>query len=178
MIAERQIEPTYDTQVIVERVEKLAREIERGLTAEDPLLVGILDGAAFFLCDLLRRLEPALRFDFLRVDYVSDPDATGPLKIQYHLPTPVQDETLVLFKDVVTSGVTESYLQDELRRQGARRVLVACLVEMASQRKTSFEPDFTLFRYEGADLLVGYGLTHDHRYGHLPYIGRWPREEA
>lgn len=177
MIETATIQPLHTAEQIAERVAGLARRLDAELRAEDPILVSVLNGSAPFLCDLLRHLESPFRFDFMRVDYEAG-GGTEPLQIHYQLPSEVRDQTLVLFKDVVSTGVIETYLLNQLRQHGARRVLFATLIDLTAERKTDFQPDYPLFSQERQGLMVGYGLTHQQRFGHLPFIGRWPEEAS
>ena len=48
-------------------VARLAREIDRDQDGRPLLLVGILKGSMFFLCDLAKRMRTPVAVDFLQV---------------------------------------------------------------------------------------------------------------
>ena len=77
-----------------------------------------------------------------------------------------------MLKDVVTSGVTEPYLEQQLRDHGAREVRFAALIDIPDERKTDFQVGYAAFRTGRQGLLVGYGLKHLGRYGNLSHVGR------
>ena len=95
-----------------------------------------------------------------------------PLALHYPIPFDVAGERVLLLKDVVTSGVTEAYLMEQLRDQGAEEVRLAALVDMPSERRTQLDTDYSALTAQRPGRLVGYGLKHDGQYGNLPYIGR------
>jgi hypoxanthine phosphoribosyltransferase len=93
-------------------------------------------------------------------------------EIRYPLPLDVAGQSVLVLKDVVASGVTEPYLEQQLRDHGARDVRFAALIDIPDERKTGFEVCYAAFRTGRQGVLVGYGLKQDARYGNLPYVGR------
>jgi hypoxanthine phosphoribosyltransferase len=79
----------------------------------------------------------------------------------------------VLLKDVVNTGVIETYLSDQLRGGGAESVRIAAIVDKPHERKTDLAVDYALFTSEGGTF-VGYGMEHRGRWGNLPYVGEIP----
>ncbi|MFN2449738.1 MAG: phosphoribosyltransferase, partial [Candidatus Baltobacteraceae bacterium] len=61
MIAER----LFDRETIAARVRQLGAEIERDYAGRNPLIAGVLSGAAIFLADLTRAITIPCEFDFL-----------------------------------------------------------------------------------------------------------------
>jgi hypoxanthine phosphoribosyltransferase len=94
------------------------------------------------------------------------------LQIRYPIPVEIAGQSVVVLKDVVSSAVTEPYLEQQLRDHGAREVRFAALIDIPDERKTDFEVQYAAFRTGRQGLLVGYGLKHDGLYGNLPYVGR------
>jgi hypoxanthine-guanine phosphoribosyltransferase len=93
------------------------------------------------------------------------------LEIHYPISLNVENQNLVILKDVVVSGVIETYLSSQFRQRGARQVQFAGLIDIPDQRKTDFQPDYSLFTTERQGTFVGYGLKHQGRFGNLPFIG-------
>ena len=79
---------------------------------------------------------------------------------------------VLVLKDVVTSGITEPYLEQQLRDHGAREVRFAALIDIPDERKTDFQVGYAAFQTGRQGLLVGYGLKQDGLYGNLPYVAR------
>jgi hypoxanthine phosphoribosyltransferase len=146
---------------------------------DDPLLVALLGGSVIFLADLVRAIERPVRFEFIQVGQVGSGEVADPgvTEIRYPLPLDVAGQSVIVLKDVVTSGVTEPYLEQQLRDHGAREVRFAALIDIPDERKTAFEVSYAAFRTGRQGVLVGYGLKQDARYGNLPYVGRL-RENA
>jgi hypoxanthine phosphoribosyltransferase len=178
------IEPLFDSEALRTQVAALGRRLGEDLAGEEPLLLALLGGSVIFLADLVRSIERPVRFELIHVGYQrgaspasAEAAAEGEsevLEIHYPLPIDIEGQSVVVVKDVVGSGVTEPYLEQQLRDRGARSVRFAALIDRPGERKTPFELHYQAFRTAEPGLLVGYGLKHEGRYGNLPYVGRLP----
>jgi hypoxanthine phosphoribosyltransferase len=177
------IEPLFDTHALREGVADLGRSLEQEIGDEDPLLLALLDGSVIFLADLVRTFERPVRFGLIHVGYsnagnTEEVETEGGLfQIHYPLPVEIEGQSVVVLKDVVSSGVTEPYLAEQLRNHGARSVRFAALIDLPDERKTDFELDYCVFQSRRRGVLVGFGLKQAGRHGHLPYLGLIPAVE-
>lgn len=165
-----QVVTLYDATAIAGRVRDLGATIERDKEFGDPLVVALLGGSVVFLADLIRTISAPLRFEFVHVQYQPG-DSDEPLRIHYPIPVEVAGQKLLVLKDVVSSGIIETYLANELRMHGAKEIRFAALIDVPSERKTGFVLDYALFTVERNGTFVGYGLKHQGRHGNLPAIG-------
>lgn len=165
------IEPLFDSDTVRANVQDLGRKVGEELSEEDPLLIALLGGSVIFLADLVRAIARPVRFEFIQVA-AGEGAEPGVLQIRYPLPLDVAGQSVLVLKDVVTSGVTEPYLEQQLRDHGAREVRFAALIDIPDERKTDFQVGYAAFRTGRQGLLVGYGLKHEGRFGNLPYVGR------
>lgn len=166
------IEPLFYAERIHARVSELARQIDADLGDKDPLVLLLLDGSFIFVADLLRSINPPLRYEFVHTQYSGDREDPELLEIRFPLRVDIADEVVLLVKDVVDTGVTETYLRSQLEQRGAREVRIAALIDMPSQRKSEVLVDYRGFETERQGILVGYGMKCEGRYGNLPFIGR------
>lgn len=164
-----EVETLFDLATLQKRVDELGRRIGEEVGGEDPIVVGLLEGSLFFLVDLVRAVERPVRFELIQVASGED---SGVIRIEYPIPVDVLGQSVLVVKDVVTSGVTEPYLEQQLRDHGARRVRFAALIDVPDARKTDFVPDYSAFTIPPSGTLVGYGLKHQGRYGNLSGVGR------
>lgn len=170
-------ETLFDAETVRESVTALGRRIAVEIGAEDPLLVALLGGSVIFLADLVRAIDMPVRYEFIDVAYQVDPasgegEGDGLMKIHYPIPLDIAGQSVIVLKDVVSSAVTEPYLEQQLRDHGAREVRFAALIDMPEERKTAFDLHYSALTTRRRGLLVGYGLKHQGRYGNLPYVGR------
>jgi len=176
------IEILFEVAAVRDSVNALGRRIADELGPEDPLLIALLGGSVIFLADLVRAIEQPVRYEFIDVAYRADRAATASveegeepaevLRIEYPIPIEIGGQSVLVLKDVVSSGVTEPYLEQQLRDHGAKEVRFAALIDMPDERKTAFDLHYSALTTHRKGLLVGYGLKHEGRFGNLPYVGR------
>jgi len=162
----------YDAQTIENRIVAVGGRIRRELLDHDPLFVSIMGDSVVFLADLIRAIEQPIRFEFVQVHYTASSRDDQILNIHYPISLSVADQTIVIVKDVVASGVIETYLRNQFLDRGASQVFLSALIDLEEERTTDIEVDFRLFAPKSNAAFVGYGLKHRGRYGNLPYIGR------
>jgi len=171
-----EVETLFDAETVRQSINALGRRLAEELDGEDPLLIALLGGSVIFLADLVRAIEKPVRFEFIDVAYQEDPDAGtedgGLMRIHYPIPIDIAGQSVLVLKDVVSSAVTEPYLEQQLRDHGAREVRFAALIDMPDERKTGFGLHYSALTTHRHGVLVGYGLKHQGRYGNLPYVGR------
>jgi hypoxanthine phosphoribosyltransferase len=172
------VEPLYEAETLRGRVAELGRRVGEEAGREDPLLLALLGGSLIFFADLVRAIDRPVRYELIHVDYSggSGEEASEVLRIQYPIPIELEGRSVLLVKDVVTSGVIESYLDQQLRERGAHDVRVVALIDKPAERKTALTVDYLAFSTDRSGTLVGYGLKHEGRYGNLPYVGLLPAE--
>ncbi|HKI00599.1 MAG TPA: phosphoribosyltransferase family protein [Thermoanaerobaculia bacterium] len=175
------VESLFDAETVRDSVAALGRQLGEELGGEDPLLIALLGGSVIFLADLVRAIGRPVRFELIHVAYEEDPavssEEDGMMRIHYPIPIDIAGQSVLVLKDVVSSGVTEPYLEQQLRDHGAREVRFAALIDMPDERKTAFDLHYRALTTRRRGLLVGYGLKHQGRYGNLPYVGRLAGEE-
>jgi hypoxanthine phosphoribosyltransferase len=182
------IEPLFDAAALHASVTELGAKLNEDFGRDgEPLLLAILGGSVIFLADLVRAIDRPVRFELMQVGYSEGSQGSEGLEsgespgsqervqnIHYPIPVEIAERRVVVLKDVVSSGVIEVYLAEQLRQHGAREVRFATLIDLPDERKTAFTVDYRAFSTWRDGVLVGYGLKHEGRYGNLPYIGRLP----
>jgi hypoxanthine phosphoribosyltransferase len=171
------VESLFDSHSLSASVLELGRRVGMELGDEDPVVIAVLGESVIFFADLVRAIRRPVRFEMIHVEYSQSaageaPARTPVLDIHYPMPIEIAGQTVVLVKDVVESGIIESYLDQQLRDRGARAVKLVALIDMPAERKISLEVDYHAFQTSRQGVLVGYGLKHGGRYGNLPFIGR------
>jgi hypoxanthine phosphoribosyltransferase len=155
---------------IERRVAALAAEI-RDDAGESPLfLLGILNGASCFLTDLLRRIHGEAGYGF--IDVVRDVSHTqidSTMEIDFLSWIDISGRNVYMVKDVVSTGVIETYLLTQLRQKNPASLKLVALIDRPDARTVHLTVDFAAF--EGAEgTYVGYGLELEGRHGNLPYL--------
>ena len=155
---------------LAHRVRQLGEEISADYSGREPLLVGVLKGAVFFLSDLMRHLEVPCEVDFMAVaSYGSSTDTSGVVRILKDLDAPIEGRHVLIVEDIVDSGLTLSYLLRTLSARAPASLDVCALLTKPERRKVDLP-----IRYVGFEIpnrfAIGYGLDHGERYRNLPYV--------
>lgn len=153
---------------IAERVGAVAGEIDQHLRGRSLVVVSILKGSAFFMADLARRLHGSFSCQYLHVRRVEG--AHDVLQIDFTTGFTVRDKHVLLLKDVVHTGVIETYLMDQFRGEGAESLSLGAIVDKPRDRKTNVSVDFSLFTVDQDGVYAGYGMEYEGLHANLPDI--------
>jgi len=157
---------------ITERITDLAKEIDADYADREPLLVGVLKGAAMFMSDLARALERPSTMEFMAVSsYGSGTQSSGVVRILKDLDRDISAEHVLIVEDIIDSGLTLSWLLKNLKSRNPASIAIVTLLRKPEAVKVDVD-----VKYVGFDIppefVVGYGLDYNERYRDLPYIGR------
>jgi hypoxanthine phosphoribosyltransferase len=155
---------------LARRVRELGAEISRDYEGREPLLIGVLKGAVFFLSDLMRSLDVSCEVDFMAVaSYGSATESSGVVRILKDLDAAIEGRDVLIVEDIVDSGLTLQYLLRNLGARGPSTLEVCALLTKPERRRVELSP-----RYVGFEIpdrfVVGYGLDYAERYRNLPYV--------
>jgi hypoxanthine phosphoribosyltransferase len=157
---------------IKDKIAELAKEIDADYAGREPVLVGVLKGAAMFMSDLARALERPSTMEFMAVSsYGSSTTSSGVVRILKDLDRDIAGQHVLIVEDIIDSGLTLSWLLKNLNSRQPASVEVVALLRKPDAVKVDVP-----VRYVGFDIpnefVVGYGLDYAERYRDLPYIGR------
>jgi len=152
------------------RIKELGAEITREYAGLNPLLIGVLKGACFFLSDLLRSIDTRLGIEFIAISsYGTSTRTSGEVRILKDLDVPIEGRHILVVEDIVDTGLTLSYLLANLESRGAASVKLAALLDKFERREKDVKIDYLGFQIPDA-FVVGYGLDYAERYRNLPFI--------
>ncbi|HKC26007.1 MAG TPA: hypoxanthine phosphoribosyltransferase [Thermoanaerobaculia bacterium] len=157
---------------ISERLDGLAREIDAAYAHGDLLAVGILKGSVFFLTDVLKRLTIPVAVDFLQVRSYAGTGSTGNIQLVHDLSMDIEGKDVLLFEDVVDTGLTLRRILELLASRHPRSLKIAALLKKDLRENADIPIDFLGFTI-GPEFVVGYGLDLDERFRNLPYVAVW-----
>lgn len=160
-----------EEEVIRKRVEELGRQITQDYQGKDLVLVGILKGAVVFFADLIRHVELPMSMDFMAISsYGNATKSAGVVRILKDLDKDIVGKHIIIVEDIVDSGLTLSFLKENLLSRGAASLRICALLDKPERRKVDIRADYQGFSIPDA-FVVGYGLDYAEYYRNLPYIG-------
>ena len=152
---------------IREKLAELSRRIEADYAGENLLLVGVLRGAVMVMADLARELRMHVEMDWMAVSsYGSGTQSSGVVRILKDLDTDIVDRRVLIVEDIIDSGLTLSWLRENLVSRGAKSVEIVALLRKPDAAKVDVD-----VRYVGFEIpnkfVVGYGLDYAEKYRNL-----------
>lgn len=153
------------------RLSEMAADIDRDYEGRELLLVGVLKGAVMVMADLSRKLHTPLSMDWMAVSsYGMSTKSSGVVRILKDLDTDVAGRDVLIVEDVIDSGLTLSWLKDNLLSRGAASVEIAAALRKPEAAKVQVDVAYVGFDIPN-EFVVGYGLDYAERYRQLPFIG-------
>jgi hypoxanthine phosphoribosyltransferase len=149
------------------RIRELGAEISRDYADKDLLLIGVLKGAVFFLSDLMRQIDVPCEVDFMAVaSYGSSTDSSGVVRILKDLDAPLEGRDVLIVEDIVDSGLTLSWLRENLESRGPASVEICALLRKPDAARVEIDARYVGFEIPN-EFVVGYGLDYAERYRNL-----------
>jgi len=154
------------------KIGELATVIDADYADREPLLVGVLKGAAMFMSDLARALSRPSTMEFMAVSsYGSSTTSSGVVRILKDLDRDISGQHVLIVEDIIDSGLTLSWLLKNLASRNPASIEVVALLRKPDASKVEVPVKYVGFDIPN-DFVVGYGLDYAERYRDLPYIGR------
>lgn len=161
---------------INEKVRELGKKISEDYKDKDLILVGILKGAVIFMSDLARNIDIPMSMDFMAVSsYGLSSESTGVVKMIKDLDSSIKDKDVLIVEDIIDTGLTLSYLTDNLNKRGAKSVKICTLLDKPDRRKAEVPVDYYGFIIPD-EFVIGYGIDYAEKYRNLSYIASLKEE--
>eukprot|EP00111_Clytia_hemisphaerica_P004066 TCONS_00011653-protein len=165
--------------LIMNRIERMARDIHECFHDESLKILCILKGGYQFCNDLTHYIKALNRgsgksiqlgIDFLRVKSYKNDQSSGEVNIiggddLSHL----KDKNVLIVEDIVDTGRTMERLLKTLEKYQPKSVKVAALLIKDHNRGTGYKPDYIGFQVPDK-FIVGYALDYNEFYRDLNHI--------
>lgn len=156
---------------LARRMAELAAEIDADYQGKEILLVGVLKGAVMVVADLSRHLHTPLSMDWMAVSsYGAGTKSTGVVRILKDLDADVTGRDVLIVEDIIDSGLTLSWLRENLLARGAASVEIATALRKPEALKVQVEVKYVGFDIPN-EFVVGYGLDYAEHFRQLPFVG-------
>ena len=154
-----------------QRVRELGEEISKEYAGKEILMIGVLRGAVMFMADLARAITVPVMIDFMAVSsYGTSTSSSGIVRILKDLDEEVAGKHVLIVEDIIDSGLTLSYLVDNIKSRQPASVRICTLLNKPERRKVDLEVNYNGFTVPD-EFVVGYGLDYAEKYRNLPFIG-------
>lgn len=161
---------------IQKKVKELGEQITRDYQGKNLMLVGILKGAVMFLSDLAKNIRMPVMIDFMAVSsYGNSTESSGIVRIIKDLDCSVHDKDILIVEDIIDTGLTLSYLTDNLKKRKAKSVKIVTLLDKPERRKVEVPVDYVGFVIPD-EFVIGYGIDYAEKYRNLPFVAALKEE--
>ncbi|MBY0471312.1 hypoxanthine phosphoribosyltransferase [bacterium] len=153
------------------RVTELANEINHDYQGKEIVAICVLKGSFVFFSDIIRQLDMPMVCEFLGVSsYGNKMVSSGEVKVTLDLNEPLENKHVIIFEDIVDSGLTISYILNALRARRPASIRTCTALFKPDSLKTNVEIDYLGFKI-GNEFVVGYGIDYAGKFRGLPFVG-------
>ncbi|MGV3713611.1 hypoxanthine phosphoribosyltransferase [Pseudolysinimonas sp.] len=164
-------EVLFTQEQIHAKIAELCRRIEADYAGRDLLIVGVLKGAVMVMADLARELKRDVEMDWMATSsYGTSTESSGVVRIVKDLDTDIAGRHVLIVEDIVDSGLTLSWLKQNLESRGPASLEICALLRKPEAAKIEIDARYVGFEIPNA-FVVGYGLDYAERYRNLRAIG-------
>lgn len=153
-------EPYLSEEEINAAIGKVASQLNKDYEGENPVFLGVLNGAFMFASDLIKRFKGDCEVSFVKLGSYQGTESTGDVRTLLGLNQELKGRKVVLIEDIVDTGNTLEVINHILAEEGVADYRVATLFYKPEAYKKSLK-----IEYIGMEIpnkfIVGYGLDYD-----------------
>jgi hypoxanthine phosphoribosyltransferase len=151
------------------RIETLAKTISRYYRGRQPVFLGVMNGALFFMTDLLRAVDFHPEISCIRLASYKGTKSTGKLVGLDTLSDSFKGRDVLIIDDILDTGLTLSALVARLKKLGASEVKTCVLLKKRGKQTVAIHADWVGFTIPD-HFVIGYGLDYDGKYRGLNQV--------
>ncbi|MDY6065289.1 MAG: hypoxanthine phosphoribosyltransferase [Finegoldia sp.] len=162
---------------INEKIKELAEKISDDYKdSKDLVVVGVLNGSVIFMSQLVLNMELDLTIDFIKASSYGDGTvSSGKVNIIKDMDIDARDRDILIVEDIVDTGNTLKYLQEDIKNRGAKSVRIVSLLNKPARRTVDVNIDYVGFDIPD-EFVIGYGMDYSQKYRNLDSICILKRE--
>lgn len=152
------------------RIEEMAKQIEKDYEGKDIVFIGILKGSVMFMSELAKNIKNNVEMDFMDVSSYEGTESSGDVRINSDIRNSIKGKDVIIIEDIIDTGRTLTYLIEYLKQKNPSSIKIATMLSKPSRRIMELNVDYIGFSIND-EFVVGYGLDYNEKYRNLPYIG-------
>lgn len=159
-VHDKQFQPYLTEQVIREKLEVLAADINRDYAGRKPLFIAILNGSFMFASDLFKLLTIDAEICFIKLASYKGTKSTGHVITAIGLDTDITGRDIIILEDIIDTGKTINQFLPQLMNQQPSSCKIAVLLHKPEATVYPVQIDYCCFSIPNK-FVVGYGLDYD-----------------
>lgn len=164
----------FTEEQIQQKIAELGQTINQDYQGRELIIICILKGSFYFVADLTRHLTIPVKIDFLSLGVrTGESQRTGVVSFKKDLDISITGRHVLLVEDVIGTGLTLGYVCQHLEAAKPASLNICTLLDNPSERLLNLNIAYRCFTMPDNIYVVGYGLDHEEKYRHLPYIAEF-----
>lgn len=159
----------YSGQTVAQTLQRLAAEITRELSQQQPLVLCLMGGAVVFTGQLLPLLGFPLDFDFVHLTRYGKELRGGDIHWRVAPRENIEGRIVLALDDILDEGITLAALRDYALQNGAKAFYSAVFTEKQTGRPKPFKADFVGLTVPDR-YVFGFGMDIHGAWRNLPAI--------
>lgn len=153
-------QPFISAKEVKLRVEAMGIQIAHKYQKQNPVFLGVLNGAFIFAADLIRACNINCDISFIKLSSYRGTKSTGKVATLIGLDIDIKDRPVIIVEDIVDSGKTLDTFLPELQKLKPASIELATLLVKPEALEYPID-----IHYKGFDIpnkfVVGYGLDYN-----------------
>ena len=168
-IKDKEFVPFISAEEIDNRLKALGAQISLDFKNDNPIIIGVLNGAFMFLSDLAKYLNISTEISFIKVASYSGTGSTGKVTDLIGLESVLSGRRVIIVEDIIDTGLSMNHLLKTINAKNPKSVSVTTLLYKPDALKYDVAIDYIGFEIENR-FVVGYGLDYDGLGRNIPAI--------
>jgi hypoxanthine phosphoribosyltransferase len=152
--------PFLSKEIIQQKIEEIAQQINIDYLGRNPLFIGILNGSFMFASDLYKQITIPSTISFIKLVSYKGTTSTGTVITAIGLEEDLSDRDVILIEDIVDTGKTLSEFIPTLQKMSPASIKICTLLQKPEALQHALNVDYVGFEIPNK-FVVGYGLDYD-----------------
>ena len=158
------LDKTFETSIpeaeILERVKRVAEQINKDMAGKNPLFLAVLNGSFIFAADLMRFINIPSEISFVKLASYEGTTSTGEIKEVIGLNEDISGRDVIIVEDIVDAGSTMKRMLETVGTRNPRSLHICTLLLKPGKLAVPLNVEYVAMEIPN-DFIVGYGLDYD-----------------
>ncbi len=168
-VRDKEFSISITAEEIDKAVSSIAERLNKDLKSENPLFLGILNGAFIFASDIFKKITIDCEISFVKFSSYGGLTSTKNVTELIGLNEDIKGRTIVILEDIIDSGITMDHLLTKIWQYKPKAVKVASLLVKPKAMIKDLIIDYVGIEIPN-DFIVGYGLDYNGHARNFPDI--------
>ncbi|PQP78276.1 hypoxanthine phosphoribosyltransferase [Spiroplasma sp. ChiS] len=160
---------------IQDKIKDYAEKINKLYAGKKLYCIGLLNGALFFMSDLLKQLKIQIVIDTMNISSYIGIQPTNKITIHKDISKDITGQDVLLIEDLIDTGKTLSVVIEQIQAKKPNSLRVVCLADKVTMHSNFNYPYDALFTVPN-EFIVGYGFDYNDQFRQLPNVYIWRGE--